>query len=282
MIFRKYHGAGNDFILLLADRATGQAPFDLTDHAFIQRLCDRHFGIGADGLIVLEPDADPAIAFTMRYFNADGRLGSLCGNGSRCAVRAAADAGWISGTEPEPITFRASDGLHQAAIRPDGLIRLSMHDVPAPGHLDLPADVQTSQERTFHLDTGSPHVVYLLPFGLRDTDVATEGRRIRCDARFAETGGVNVNFVERDFLGGAHLHIRTYERGVEAETLACGTGVTAAALVAAHHYGSSAPVTVQARGGKLQVEFTAQADGGFTNVALIGPAVFVFEGEVNG
>ena len=120
--------------------------------------------------------------------------------------------------------------------------------------------------------------MYLLPFGLRDTDVVAEGRRIRHDARFAP-GGVNVNFVERDARGGAHLHIRTYERGVEAETLACGTGVTAAALVAAHHYGTVSPVTIHALGGELVVEFERRPDGSFSGVRLTGPAERVFSGE---
>lgn len=276
MRFTKYHGAGNDFVVVLADRATGVLPFDPADTAFVARVCDRHFGVGADGLIALRPA--PGVAFEMLYFNADGRLGSLCGNGSRCAVRAALDAGWLP-PATTTLTFLAADGPHAAAVLPDGRIRLQMHDVAPPRHENLPADVPATDAQTYFLDTGSPHVVYLLPFGLRDTDVLTEGRRIRYDARFAPGGGTNVNFVERNAAGGAHLHIRTYERGVEAETLACGTGVTAAALVAAHHYGTASPVVIHALGGELTVEFTARPDGGFAAVALTGPAERVFGGE---
>ncbi len=272
MHFTKYHGAGNDFVLVVADRTTGALPFDLADVATIARLCDRHFGVGADGLIALLPAAD--VAFEMAYFNADGRRGSLCGNGSRCAVRAALDAGWLpDGTTA--LAFRAADGLHTAALRPDGQIALSMRDVAAP-HA-LPATDSDSDHRTYFLDTGSPHVVMLRAWGLADIDVLTEGRAWRYDARFAP-GGTNVNFAER--LDGAHLRVRTYERGVEAETLACGTGVVATAVVAAHHYGMASPVTLHALGGELLVTFERQPDGSFTHLTLIGPAERVFAGTI--
>lgn len=277
MTFSKYHGAGNDFIIVLADRATGAVPFNAADEALVRRLCDRHFGIGADGLIVLRPGAlaDPAVAFEMLYYNADGRLGSLCGNGARCAVRAALEMGLIEAGEDAEITFRAADGLHGAALLPAGLIRLRMHDAPAPRHEEGlgPADAT----RTYFLDTGSPHVVVLLPYELETLDLPVEGPTVRHAPRFAP-GGVNANFAER--LDGRHLRIRTYERGVEDETLACGTGVVATALVAAHHYGITSPVTLHALGGDLQVEFTARPDGSFTDVALIGPAERVFTGEI--
>lgn len=267
--FTKYHGAGNDFVLVLADRASGALPLDPADQAAIARICDRHFGVGADGLIALRPAAE--VAFEMLYFNADGRPGSLCGNGSRCAVRAALDAGWLPADTPT-LTFRAADGLHTATLLPDGLIRLSMRDVPAPQA--LPDD---SAHRTYFLDTGSPHVVMLRAWGLNDVDVVAEGRGWRYDARFAP-GGTNVNFAER--LDGPHLRLRTYERGVEAETLACGTGVAATALVAAHHYGIASPITLHALGGELLVTFERHADGSFTNVTLTGPAERVFAGSI--
>ncbi len=272
MDFSKYHGAGNDFVIVLADRATGALPFDPADTAYVAQVCDRHFGIGADGLIALRPT--PHAAFEMLYYNADGRLGSLCGNGSRCAVRAALDAGWLPESAAD-ITFLAADGPHTAVVLPDGQIRLSMGDVAPPAV--LPDVVPGAGEhRTYHLDTGSPHVVVLGAWGLKDIDIIGEGRAWRYDPRFAETGGVNVNFAER--LNGPHLRIRTYERGVEAETLACGTGVTATALVAAHHYGIASPVYLHAVGGDLVVTFARRADGSFTEVTLTGPVARVFEG----
>lgn len=271
MTFTKYHGAGNDFIIMLAP--DGQPPFDLADEALVARLCDRHFGIGADGLIILRPA--PGVAFEMLYYNADGRLGSLCGNGSRCAVRAALDAGWLTVGPGEEITFLAADGPHAAALLPDGLIRLRMHDVgPArflPEHHLGPA---------YFLDTGSPHMVTLLAGGLDELELMAEGRTLRYDARFAP-GGTNVNFAEA-LPGHEGLRIRTYERGVEAETLACGTGITATALVAAQHYGMASPVSLEAIGGHLRVEFCRHPDGSFTDIALIGPAEKVFTGTISG
>ena len=278
MQFTKYHGAGNDFIVVLADRATGALPFDPADEAFIAGLCDRHFGVGADGLLALRPapvqPGQPPLAFELLYFNADGRLGSLCGNGSRCAVRAALDAGWITELETE-IVFLAADGPHAAALLPDGQVRLSMNDVAAPQILpDIVAG--GGEHRTYFLDTGSPHVVVLRAWGLNDVDIIAEGRSWRYDPRFAP-GGTNANFAER--LDGPHLRLRTYERGVEAETLACGTGVTATALVAAQHYGIVSPVTLHAVGGELLVTFERRPDGSFTNVTLTGPVARVFEGN---
>jgi diaminopimelate epimerase len=273
MHFTKYHGAGNDFVIVLADRTTGALPFDAADDSLIQRICDRHFGVGADGLIALRPA--PGVAFEMLYFNADGRRGSLCGNGSRCAVRAALDAGWLAPDAPN-VTFLAADGLHTATFLSDGLICLSMNDAPAP--TALPDDVPgVGLHRVYHLDTGSPHVVVLRAWGLNELDIIADGRQWRHDARFAATGGVNANFAER--LDGSTLRLRTYERGVEAETLACGTGVTATALVAAHHYGTASPIRLLALGGELLVAFERRPDGSFTNVTLTGPAERVFEGN---
>lgn len=269
MTFTKYHGAGNDFVIILAP--DGRPPFDLADEALVARLCDRHFGIGADGLIVLRPA--PGVAFEMLYYNADGRLGSLCGNGSRCAVRAALDAGWITAVPGQEITFLAADGPHAAALLPDGLIRLRMHDV---GPARFLADHHLGP--AYFLDTGSPHVVTLLAGGLAELDLAAEGRALRHDARFAP-GGTNANFAEL-LPGPAGLRIRTYERGVEAETLACGTGITATALVAAQHFGMTSPVVLKAVGGLLRVEFSRHSDGSFTDIALIGPAEKVFSGAI--
>ncbi|MBC7449782.1 MAG: diaminopimelate epimerase, partial [Hymenobacteraceae bacterium] len=154
MQFTKYHGAGNDFLLVLADRATGALPFDPADDAFVARLCARHFGVGADGLIALRPA--PGVAFEMLFSNPHARLGSLCGNGSRCAVRAALDAGWIGAVDAN-ITFLAADGPHTATLLPDGQIRLSMRDVAAPRVLPDPVP-GGGEHRVYFLDTGSPHV----------------------------------------------------------------------------------------------------------------------------
>lgn len=275
MQFTKYHGAGNDFLVVLADRSTGALPFDPADESFIRRICDRHFGVGADGLIALRPaPGQPEVAFEMLYYNADGRLGSLCGNGSRCAVQAARDAGWIADSGAE-ITFLAADGPHTAALLPDGQIRLSMNDVAPPQSLPDPV-AGGGEHRAYFLDTGSPHVVVLRAWGLNDIDIVAEGRGWRYDPRFGP-GGTNANFAER--LDGPHLRLRTYERGVEAETLACGTGVTATALVAAHHYGIASPVHLHAVGGELLVTFEPRPDGSFTNVTLTGPVARVFAGK---
>ena len=251
--FFKYHGAGNDFIII-DDRNADSA---LTESVRVAHWCDRHFGVGADGLMLLRNSE--VADFEMLYFNADGNPGSMCGNGGRCIVRFATDIGLVS----DKTTFMAVDGLHRAEILSDQ-VRLEMTDV----HYMEPLD-----DHTAFLDTGSPHVVKLVP-SLEIEDFVSEARKVRYAPRFMEKG-VNVNFITESDEGVA---IRTYERGVENETLACGTGVTAAAL-AMHHWGKAGnEVVVSAVGGKLRVSFEP-AGKGYRNIWKAGPAKFVFKGE---
>lgn len=252
--FDKYQGAGNDFIMVDGRRHA----LDPGAVEMIRRLCDRRFGVGADGLILLLP-AEGA-DFEMRYFNADGRLGSMCGNGGRCAAHCARRWG-LAGARQR---FLAYDGTHDAEVEGD-TVRLGLADVR--GHRVVEGhDV---------LDTGSPHLVVFVP-DVEAVDVAAEGRAWRRSPLFAP-GGTNVNFVQAAPDG---LIIRTFERGVEAETWACGTGVTAAAIAYALKTGAAGgPVRVRTRGGDLRVDFEVRGEL-VTGIRLAGPAVFVFEGCV--
>lgn len=252
--FVKYQATGNDFIL--ADNRTGNCTFSL---AQIQQLCNRHFGIGADGLMLIEPHT--AVDFKLVYFNSDGSQ-SLCGNGSRAAVDFAHRLGLVPGNTTR---FEAYDGLHEAHLLADGRVRLKMNDVNT---------VRDLGNRQF-IHTGSPHVLEWVT-NLLQFPVHEKGAAIRYDAAFAP-GGTNVNFLEAQQDGS--LFVRTYERGVEAETLSCGTGVTAAALAAANR-GFTSPVRIQTKGGELQVEFKIGQGGTFSDIFLIGPAKMVFQGTV--
>lgn len=259
--FQKYQGTGNDFVLI-DDRSL---TFPATNQALVERLCHRRFGVGADGLILLQNDTESD--FRMVYFNADGAEGSMCGNGGRCIVRFAHDLGLFA----SETRFRAVDGEHLAVVCEEDIF-LKMSDVTgiedraSPGRAGL----------TF-LDTGSPHVVRFVD-ELESLDVVAEGRAIRYDERFAP-GGTNVNFAQ--VLDDHTLFVRTYERGVEDETYSCGTGVTAVALVAHGQLTMPDPVFIQTLGGNLRVSFAAQPDGGFTNIYLIGPAKRVFTGQIH-
>ena len=248
--FSKYEGSGNDFIM--ADNREG---FFTADEERIALLCHRRFGIGADGLILIENSAESD--FFMRYFNCDGKESTFCGNGGRCAAAFANQLG-ICGHRT---FFEAKDGLHEAEIRGRD-VRLKMINTGKP----------VKHKDGMYLFTGSPHLVYFSE-NVNQTDVFSEGRRIRRD--FSEEGS-NVNFVQ---LLPGFIRMRTYERGVENETLSCGTGVTAAALVVSQ-MGYSSPVRVETPGGNLQVEFKTDADG-FTEVYLSGPASFVFSGTIS-
>jgi len=253
MTFYKYQGTGNDFILI-DDRA---GTFAATQAA-IARLCHRRFGIGADGLILLQnhPDYD----FRMVYYNADGAEGSMCGNGGRCLVRFAHDLGLFE----THTRFLAVDGEHEATATETD-ISLKMGQV---------TDFRLEPAYAF-LNTGSPHVVKQVE-NVETLDVVGEGRAIRHADAFGP-GGTNANFMQ--VVGENALFVRTYERGVEDETYSCGTGVTAAALVASRTLGMRSPVSIRTLGGDLRVAFDANGDS-FAPIYLIGPAVRVFEGRL--
>lgn len=253
LTFYKYQGTGNDFVMVDNRKHT----FPTDDEALVKQLCDRRTGVGADGLILLQdhPDYD----FEMVYYNADGRLGSMCGNGARCTVRFARNLGVIE----DVACFLAADGEHQASVERD-LIQLKMNDVKFVERVG----------EDYYLNTGSPHYVRFVE-NAQDLDVYKEGRAIRYNDRFKAVG-TNVNFVER--ISDNEIFVRTYERGVEDETLSCGTGVTAAALVAGLQ-GLQSPVKVKTLGGELEVSFQ-QSERGFIYIFLIGPAKQVFSGSV--
>ncbi|MEN9684453.1 MAG: hypothetical protein RLZZ28_239 [Bacteroidota bacterium] len=253
--FYKYQGTGNDFVIM--DNREGQIVLTTEQ---ISHLCDRRFGIGADGLMLL--NSREGFDFEMLYFNADGREASMCGNGGRCLTRFAYDMG----IQKDDFRFVAVDGIHEATVGEHGWIQLKMKDV-------------TSIEEyhgDFILDTGSPH--YVKSVGdVRKLNVYHEGREIRYSNRF-EGNGINVNFVEND---DKKIIVRTYERGVEDETFSCGTGVTAAALVFAHNENGFNRIEVQTKGGHLAVEFDKTGDTSFENIWLCGPAIFVFKGTID-
>ena len=250
--FFKYQGTGNDFVMI--DDRTEQFP---ASKELIAHLCHRRFGIGADGLILLQNH--PEYDFRMVYFNADGGEGSMCGNGGRCAVAFAKHLGIFAAQTQ----FMAVDGLHEAFIDEAGLVHLKMQEVEGI----------ENNGKSFFLNTGSPHYVAWVE-ALTDFDVEKEGKAIRYNERF-KAQGTNVNFMEK--LAENHLLVRTYERGVEAETYSCGTGVTACAL-AYSLSGAQSPVAIRTLGGDLKVHFERVGAAQFRNIYLIGPAQKVFEG----
>lgn len=253
--FEKYQGTGNDFVII--DNWSG----DLDAYALpVSDICDRRFGVGADGLIVIQQHDE--VDFEMIYFNADGSQ-SFCGNGSRCAVRFVQSKERIS----DETSFFSTDGMHRAKVQ-DDLIALEMHDVD---------DWEIGLDH-YITDTGSPHYMVYVD-QLDGFPVVEQARRVRFNERFSGSG-INVNFLESH---GDDLNIRTYERGVEDETLSCGTGVTASAIM--HHiksgaYSGDGEVAVHSRGGNLKVRF--HFDGKkFTNIELIGPAEKTFTGNID-
>jgi diaminopimelate epimerase len=251
LLFYKYQGTGNDFVVI--DNRKGL--IHLTSEQIIS-LCDRRFGVGSDGLILLE--SDDQSDFYMNFYNPDASQ-SFCGNGSRCAVHFANFLGVVG----EKSRFRAIDGFHEGEILGNE-IRIHMRDVES---LDKRA-------ADFVINTGSPHyVVYAENIGQKD--ILTEAKKIRYNEEFSAKG-INVNFVEPM---GEGIIMRTYERGVEDETLSCGTGVTAAAISFSSKTGQS-DIFVSTKGGQLRV-LLQQAEGGFKNVWLCGPAQQVFQGTID-
>lgn len=255
--FYKYQGTGNDFVLI----DNRKNDIELTNEQ-IKFLCDRRFGIGADGLMLLE--LEPGVDFKMIYFNSDGKPSSMCGNGGRCIVAFAKHLTIIN----DKAKFLAVDGFHEAIIDENETISLKMQDVKT---IEIGDDF-------FYLNTGSPHYVKLIR-EVQNFDVVTNGKQIRYNERFAEEG-TNVNFIEKI---NDELIVRTYERGVEDETFSCGTGVTAAALVAALEGISNSKnnCLIKTLGGNLEVTFEKVLTQNFYNIWLKGPAQKVFQGIIN-
>ncbi len=256
IVFQKYQGTGNDFIIL--DNRDNR--YDTLTEKQVEFLCHRRFGIGADGLMMLNSSKE--YDFRMIYFNADGKEGSMCGNGGRCLVKFAYDIGIVK----SQYKFIATDGLHEAEVDFSGKVRLKMKDVSSVSDLD----------DHYILDTGSPHYVKFVE-KLDNIEVTEQGKTIRYGKEF-NAKGINVNFVEE--IDDHTIFVRTYERGVEDETYSCGTGVTASALVAAHNINSFNEISVKTLGGNLSVEFNAIDKNNFNNIWLIGPAEHVFSGEL--
>ncbi len=253
--FSKYHGCGNDFIIL--DNRAGSIKLSIQQ---VKHLCDRHFGIGADGLMLLE--TEKGYDFRMVYYNSDGNVSSLCGNGSRCITSLAKTLEIIK----DKAHFLAADGEHFSEINGKE-IALKMNDMNnIEDHKDF-----------YFLDTGSPHVVKWVK-NLKEYDVFTEGRKIRQSEPFNSKGGTNVNFIEQTAEG---IFVRTYERGVENETLSCGTGVTASALVVAllNKSTSDNHCKINTPGGDFTVTFNKKG-ASFSDIWLKGPATFVYEGNI--
>lgn len=252
--FYKYQGTGNDFVMI-DDR---DEIFDETNLELVGRLCNRKFGVGADGLILIRNHAD--YDFEMIYFNADGSK-SMCGNGARCAVAFSAFLGILV----HSTTFIAIDGEHKADLK-DGLVHLLMGNV----------EEIESRDKDFFVNTGSPHHIRFVD-NVEEYSVVDEGKKVRYNQIYSP-GGTNVNFVQE--LAEDQIYVRTYERGVEDETLSCGTGVTAAAIAFAQHQ-KQPTVKIKTLGGNLAVKFEAKEKGNFENVWLIGPATQVFQGKIN-
>ena len=262
--FSKYHGAGNDFIMI--DNRSSVLRNLENYSELISHLCHRRFGIGADGLVLI--DSSHTSDFEMNFFNSDGKKGTMCGNGGRCSVAFAASLGLVN----EKTVFTAIDGLHEALIlskeKDCTLISLKMQDV----------NNIVKTDNYFIINTGSPHYVCFTK-NINEMNVFEEGRKIRYNETF-KNEGINVNFAE---VRNDKLFIRTYERGVEDETLSCGTGATATALAASISKlcNEEEICNLLALGGELTVRFTKTSETSFTNIWLEGPAICVYKGEIN-
>jgi diaminopimelate epimerase len=256
--FYKYQGTGNDFVVL----DNRDKKYSDLNSSQIRRLCDRRFGIGADGLMLL--NNKQGYDFEMKYFNADGKEGSMCGNGGRCLVKFA----YHQGIHKNAYHFLAADGPHEGEIDIDGTVSLKMQNV----------DRISKFHGDYLINTGSPHYIKMVN-DVMNVDVFNKGRDIRYSKEFAQDG-INVNFVEH-LSDEDKILVRTYERGVEDETWACGTGVTAAALVCYHNENGFNDVEVKTLGGTLTVEFDRLDDNHYNNIWLCGPAEKVFEGTID-
>ncbi len=264
--FKKMHGAGNDFIMV--DDRPMTTP--LADQTALEKIALRRTGIGCDGLIFIQP-SDKA-DFRMRFFNPDGREAEMCGNGARCAARFAHDLG----AAPADMRIDTMAGMLRSEIQRD---QVKLHlTPPTDQRLSLKLDLENG--RTLEADfinTGVPHVV-VRPNDLAGVDIDVMGAAIRYHPAF-RPAGTNANFMT--VLGPSAIGVRTYERGVEAETLACGTGMTACALIAGLHGLVTPPVSVTCAGGYLlSVDYPVAKDDTLTSVTLTGPAAYVFEGTI--
>lgn len=255
--FEKYHGTGNDFIMV--DNRAGTIQLSPLQ---VQQLCDRHFGVGSDGLILIEEPKSSDEHFYMNFYNPDGSS-SFCGNGSRCAVFFASKLG----IRTDRFLFSAIDGRHEASIE-GNLVSVKMRDVQS---------IQQVSANQFFVHTGSPHVIAYVSKGLSELALVEHALPIRHHEDYLP-GGTNVNFIQQE--SNDRISIRTFERGVEDETLSCGTGVTAAALVhGAQHKMNH--ISVASRGGNLEVKFEGNTTEGFRNIFLIGPAQAVYSGIIH-
>lgn len=254
--FKKYQGTGNDFVMI----DNRNLFFNSKDEVLVERLCNRRFGIGADGLILLQNKEN--YDFEMLYFNSDGKESSMCGNGGRCIIQFAKELGVIK----NQCQFLAIDGVHFGSIDLQGIVTLKMQDV---------TQVEIA-ENSFILNTGSPHFVQFIE-DIESLDLVAEAQKIRYGKRF-EKEGINVNFVTSK--NSNTITIRTYERGVEDETLSCGTGVVAASI--SHYLNNPSNIQetiIEAKGGTLKVHFDYDGKT-FSNIQLIGAAEKVFEGVI--
>ncbi len=257
--FTKAHGVGNDFVLLDA----GRCPEKVRDPGFVQRVCDRHKGVGADGVLILSPSEEPGVDFKLDYYNADGSWETFCANGTRCAV---AFYGRREG-QGGKVTLLTGAGQHEAELLPDGLVRLQ---ILAPSHVTDMLEVQGFRGR--HVDSGAPHFTTEVE-DLSEELVARHGPPIRWDQVF-QPRGVNVNFFQR--VDPHTIKVITYEKGVESVMLSCASGSTAACYEAASLGGMASPIRVINPGGELVVAFDPQ----WKDVTVTGPAVLVFDSNL--
>lgn len=256
LLFTKYQGTGNDFILI--DNRDKNLHLDKKQ---IELLCDRKFGVGSDGLILIEPD--PNSDFEMVFYNPDGSQ-SFCGNGSRCAIHFYHQ---IVSDKKTTYRFKAIDGIHLGEIISESKISVTMTDTKLSRKM--------KEINGYFMDTGSPHFIQFMDN--MNFDIQEKGKNIRNNTDLFGNNGTNVNFVQ--ILEDGSIFVRTYERGVENETLSCGTGVTASGLVYSELKNVNSPVEVKTKGGNLEIEFE-EVNNTFKNVKLVGPANSVFTGEI--